>query len=247
MHFFSELTNNEGIVERRFHLGDIPGILWIPASASEAAPAPIILMGQPGSIGMSRMHPRLATRARRAAASGFATACLEMPGSGGRSAPPGTEQAREGLRAAIAAGEAPSSEIVDALILPLVEQTVPELRSVLDEFLQLPEITEPVGFSGGVIAIASRLIAVDSRITAAGLFAGSFIPRSTVEEARGITIPLHVILQWDDEGNDRDAALELFDAFGSAEKTLCANMGGHTGVPEFAGEDAARFFARHLG
>jgi hypothetical protein len=42
-------------------------------------------------------------------------------------------------------------------------------------------------------------------------------------------------------------ALDLFDAFGSAEKTLYANMGGHNGVPQFAGEDAARFFARHLG
>jgi len=42
-------------------------------------------------------------------------------------------------------------------------------------------------------------------------------------------------------------ALELFDAFASAEKTLQANLGGHTGVPAFAAEDAARFFARHLG
>jgi hypothetical protein len=53
-------------------------------------------------------------------------------------------------------------------------------------------------------------------------------------------------LQWDDEGNDRQAALDLFDAFGSREKSLHANMGGHTGVPAFAGEDAAAFFTRHL-
>jgi len=57
---------------------------------------------------------------------------------------------------------------------------------------------------------------------------------------------LHVLLQWDDLDNDRQVALELFDAFGSQEKTLQANMGGHTGVPQFAGDDAARFFARHL-
>ena len=61
-----------------------------------------------------------------------------------------------------------------------------------------------------------------------------------------MTIPLHVLLQWDDRGNDRQMALDLFDAFGSAEKTLQANMGGHTGVPSFAGDDAARFFLRHL-
>ena len=45
---------------------------------------------------------------------------------------------------------------------------------------------------------------------------------------------------------DRQAALELFDAFGSLEKTLNANMGGHTGVPQSAGDAAASFFVRHL-
>jgi hypothetical protein len=87
---------------------------------------------------------------------------------------------------------------------------------------------------------------VEPRISAAGLFAGSFVPRTMFEEARQVTIPLHVLLQWDDERNDRQAALDLFDAFGSTEKTLNANMGGHTGVPQFAGDDANRFFARHL-
>jgi hypothetical protein len=55
-----------------------------------------------------------------------------------------------------------------------------------------------------------------------------------------------VLLQWDDAGNDRQRALELFDAFGSTEKTLQANLGGHTGIPWFAAEDAGRFFVRHL-
>ncbi|MEU1661533.1 alpha/beta hydrolase, partial [Streptomyces griseofuscus] len=64
--------------------------------------------------------------------------------------------------------------------------------------------------------------------------------------ARKVTIPLYVLLQWDDEGNDRQAALDLFDAFASTEKTLEANMGGHTGVPQFAGEAAGQFFTRHL-
>ena len=61
-----------------------------------------------------------------------------------------------------------------------------------------------------------------------------------------VTIPLRVLLQRDDEGNDRQLALDLFDAFGSKEKTLHANMGGHTGVPQFEGDDGNRFFARHL-
>jgi hypothetical protein len=130
--------------------------------------------------------------------------------------------------------------------IPLVEKAVPEWRSALDALLSLPEISGPVGYSGGVIAIGIRLAVVEPRIAAAGLFAGSFVPRSMFGEARQVTIPLHVLLQWDDEGNNRQQALDLFDAFGSQEKTLYANTGGHTGVPQFAGDDAARFFTRHL-
>lgn len=107
-------------------------------------------------------------------------------------------------------------------------------------------IGAPVGFSGGVISIGIRLAVVEPRIKAALLFAGSFVPRSMFAEAWQVSIPLQVLLQWDDEGNDRQMALDLFDAFGSQEKTLHANMGGHTGVPHFEGDDANRFFARHL-
>ncbi|CAM5267814.1 alpha/beta hydrolase [Streptomyces tanashiensis] len=97
-----------------------------------------------------------------------------------------------------------------------------------------------------MISIGVRLAVVEPRISAAVLFAGSFVPRAIVEEARQVSIPLHVLLQWDDQGNDRQAALDLFDAFGSKEKTLHANMGGHTGVPPFAGDAADQFFTRHL-
>lgn len=86
----------------------------------------------------------------------------------------------------------------------------------------------------------------EPRIVAAGLFAGGFVASGTIEEAPRVTIPLHLLLQWDDRGNDRQMALDLFDAFGSAEKTLQANMGGHTGFPADAADDASRFFLRHL-
>jgi hypothetical protein len=144
------------------------------------------------------------------------------------------------------AADEPVEEIVERLILPLVEKAVPEWQSTLDVLLSMPEISGPVAYSGGVIAIGIRLALVEPRIVAAGLFAGSFVPRVMFDEAHRIVIPLHVLLQWDDEGNDRQSALDLFDAFGSKEKTLQANMGGHTGVPQFAGDDAARFLARHL-
>jgi hypothetical protein len=239
MHFTSEQRLDDGSLEREFTLGDIPGILWTPASS----PAPLILLGHPG--GLRDMYPRLASRARRSLATGFAAATIELPGSGDRPRSAGAEQARADLHRALAAGER-VDEIVDRLVIPLVERAVPEWQSSLDALLSLPEVSGPVGYSGGVIAIGIRLAVVEPRIAAAGLFAGSFVPRSMFDEARQVTIPLHVLLQWDDEGNDRQLALDLFDAFGSQEKTLYANMGGHTGVPQFAGDDAARFFTRHL-
>ncbi|MBD5784682.1 alpha/beta hydrolase [Cellulosimicrobium terreum] len=244
MRFTSEQRLDDGVLERGLTHGEIPGVLWTPASASASAPVPLVLLGHPG--GLRTMYPRLLGRARRATQDGFAAAAVELPGSGERPRSADAEQARADLRRAIVSGDPVDDEIVDRLVLPLVEQSVPEWRSALDVLLSLPEIGGPVGFSGGVIAIGVRLALVEPRIVAAGLYAGSFVPRATLDEARRVTIPVHVLLQWDDEGNDRQQALDLFDAFGSREKTLQANMGGHTGVPPFAGDDAARFFVRHL-
>ncbi|QNP68189.1 alpha/beta hydrolase [Streptomyces roseirectus] len=243
LHFTTEQRLDDGVLERGFSLDGIPGILWTPAPSS--APAPLILLGHP-PLGLPAMHPRLAARARLAAADGFASATIELPGSGERPRLDAVDQARSALRRALAAGEPVSDEIIDALVLPLVDKAVPEWRATLDALLTLPEITGPVGYSGGVISIGVRLAAVEPRVVAAVLYAGSYIPRAIVEEARTVGIPLHVLLQWDDEGNDRQAALELFDAFGSREKCLNANMGGHTGVPAHAGEAAGRFLARHM-
>jgi hypothetical protein len=242
----SEQRLDDGVLEREFTLGEIPGILWTPGSASAAAPVPLILLGHP-NLGLRRMYPRLVARARHSAAEhGFASATIELPGSGDRPRSAAAEQARADLRRAMEAGEPVGDDIVDALVLPLVDKAVPEWQAALDALLSLPEIGGPVGYSGGVISIGIRLALVEPRISAAVLFAGSLVPRAMFEEARQVTIPLHVLLQWDDEGNDRQAALNLFDALGSKEKSLHANLGGHTGVPQFAGDDAARFFTRHL-
>ncbi|MQS16764.1 alpha/beta hydrolase [Streptomyces kaniharaensis] len=250
MHFTSEQRLDDGVLEREFTLGEIPGILWTPAPAPApapaSAPAPLILISPP-PLGLRKVYPRLAGRARYYAAEyGFAAATIELPGSGDRPRWAAAEQARADLRRVMEAGEPVGDEIIDALILPLVEKAVPEWQAALDALLALPEIGGPVGYEGGVISIGIRLAVVEPRIVAAGFFAGSLVPAAMFEEARQVTIPLHVLLQWDDEGNDRQAALDLFDAFGTQQKTLHANMGGHTGVPQFELDAGARFFARHL-
>ncbi|WP_330237613.1 alpha/beta hydrolase [Streptomyces sp. NBC_00525] len=235
----------DDVLERTFLLGDIPGIVWTPASASASAPVPLILLGHP-PLGLDAMYPRLADRARHSAAAGFATATVELPGSGDRPRLPVLDRARADLRRTMRAGEPVGDEIVDALVLPLVDRAVPEWQTALDALLTLPGIGGPVGYSGGVISIGVRLARIEPRVAAAGLFAGSFVPRGILEEARQVTIPLHVLLQWDDEGGHRQAGLDLFDAFGSTEKSLHAHLGGHTGVPRHAGAGAVDFFTRHL-
>ncbi|HWN25711.1 MAG TPA: alpha/beta hydrolase, partial [Actinomycetospora sp.] len=133
MRFTSELRHDDGILERGFTLGEIPGILWTPGTAS--APAPLILLGHPG--GLPTMYPRLAARARRSGAEGFAAATIELPGSGDRPRSPAAEEARADLRRAIEAGRPVDDEIVDRLVLPLVEKAVPEWRVALDALLSL--------------------------------------------------------------------------------------------------------------
>ncbi|MFG2714171.1 dienelactone hydrolase family protein [Streptomyces goshikiensis] len=239
MQFTSEQRFDDGVLEREFTLGEIPGTLWTPESA---APVPLILMAH--NNGLPKGAARLVARARHCAAYGYAVATIDAAGCGDRPRSAADEQARADLRRAMRAGE-PVDEIFESFIGPLVERAVPEWRTTLDALLALPEIDGPVGYSGWT-AVGIRLAVVEPRIAAAGLFAGGYVPRAQREEARQLTIPLLFLLQWDDEGNPRQRALDLFDAFGSKEKTLHANPGGHTGTPWFEVEDGNRFYDRHL-
>ncbi|MDQ0685788.1 dienelactone hydrolase [Streptomyces achromogenes] len=240
MRFTSAQRLDDGVLEREFTLGEIPGTLWTPESA---APVPLILMAH--NNGLPKADPRLVARARYIAARGYAVATIDAAGCGDRPPSAAAEQARADLRRAMRAGE-PLDEIFESLVGPLVEGAVPEWRTTLDALLELPGIGGPVGYSGGWTALGIRLAVVEPRIAAAGFFAGGYVPRAQREEARQVTVPLLFLLQWDDEGNPRQRALDLFDAFGSKEKTLHANLGGHTGTPSFELEDGCRFLDRHL-
>jgi dienelactone hydrolase len=239
MRFTSELRLDDGVLEREFLLGEIPGTLWTPESA---APVPLILTAH--NNGLPKSDARLVARARKSAAYGHAVATIDAAGCGDRPRSAAAEQARADLRRAMRAGE-PVDEIFESLVGPLVENAVPEWRTTLDALLALPEIGGPVGYSGWT-ALGIRLAVTEPRIAAACCFAGGFVPRAQREEARRVTVPLLLLLQWDDEGNPRQRALDLFDAFGSREKTLHANLCGHTGTPWFELDDGNRFFGRHL-
>src|SRR5258707_530672 len=142
-----------GVLERGFTLGEIPGILWTPGSAT--APAPLILVGYPG--GLPKVYPRLVARARHSGAEGFAAATIELPGCGDRPRSAAAEEARADLRRALEAGEPVDDEIVDRLVLPLVDKAVPEWRGALGAPPLAPRTGRPGGEAGGGGAIGIPL------------------------------------------------------------------------------------------
>jgi predicted dienelactone hydrolase len=99
MHFTSEQRLDDGVLEREFTLGEIPGTLWTPESA---APAPLILMAH--NNGLPKGESRLVARARHSAAYGYAVASIDAPGCGDRPRSAADEQARADLRRAMQVG-----------------------------------------------------------------------------------------------------------------------------------------------
>jgi pimeloyl-ACP methyl ester carboxylesterase len=241
LHFTGQASSN-GVVEREFTVGEIPGVLWSPAAGSERAP--LVLLGHGG--GRDKKAPAMTGRAHRLVTTcGFHAVAIDAPGHGGRPRTPTDEREIAALRQAMAKGE-PVGPIVVRYNADIAERAVPEWQATLDALQQLPEIGgEPVGYLGLNMgtAIGLPLTAAEPRITAAVF--GLFWP-DLAETAKQITIPIEFVLQWDDEHIGREAGLALFDAFASTEKTLHANAGGHKDLPRFETDSAVRFFARHL-
>lgn len=242
---FTSDSSSDGMRERDFTVGGIPGVLWSPASATGAAP--LVLMGHGG--GNHKKSPAMAGRAQRlVAACGFHVAVIDAPGHGDRPRTAHDEREIAVMQQAMATGE-PVGPIVVRYNAHLAERAVPEWRATLDALQRLPEIGDegPVGYFGLNMgtAIGVPLTAAEPRITAAVF--GLHWPEALAEKARRITVPIEFMLQWDDEHIPRESGLALFDAFASREKTLHANAGRHKELPRFEADNAVRFFARHLG
>jgi len=239
----SETTSN-GVSERLFTLGDVPGVLWSPTGASGRRP--LVLLGHGG--GQHKKAPGLVARAHRyVTARGFAVAAIDAPEHGDRPRTGQHERLVAGIRERVAAGE-PIGPHLARYNLELSARSVPEWRATLDALQELDGIGPggPVGFWGVSMGsgIGVPLAAAEPRITAAVF---GLVGHGTLAEAAArVTVPVEFLLQWDDELVPRDSGLALFDAFASREKTLHANPGRHAEVPAFELESSARFFARHL-
>jgi dienelactone hydrolase len=238
-------TVADGIREQLFSIGEIPGVLWTPADGS--GPRPLVLIGHGG--GQHKKEPGVLSRAFPYVTScGFAVASIDAPGTGDRPEHPEIRRLVAVHQEREAAGE-PPGPARPALSETVASQLIPDWQTTLDALQRLDSVgdSRPAGYyglsQGGDMGI--RLVAAEPRIKAAvlGLIGNDWLAGA----AARITVPVEFVLQWDDEGNPRDSVMKLFDALGSAEKTLHANPGSHYRVPSFEIDSSVRFFARHLG
>ncbi len=241
---FTSQTSSGGVCEQLFTLGEIPGALWTPEGA--VGTRPLVLMGHGG--GQHKQAPGIVARARRIVAEcGFAVAAVDAPSHGDRPQDERYTRIAAQNRARIDAGEelAPLIASFQALV---ARQTVPEWRAVLDALAETGHVgTGPVGYWGVSMGcgLGVPFVAAEPRVRAAVLGLGGAL--ASAEDAARITVPVEFLVQWDDERVPRAQCLALFDAFGSAEKTLHANPGKHADLPSFETDSSLRFFARHLG
>jgi dienelactone hydrolase len=238
MRFISE-TTSDGVSERLFTLGDIPGVLWSPAGAADRRP--LVLLGHGG--GQHKKAPGLVARARRlVTACGFAVAAIDAPGHGDRPRTDQDERFTADMRQRAAAGE-PVGPLITRHNVALAARAMPEWQATLDALLPDGSVGYWGVSLGGAIGVV--LAAAESRIAAAVF--GLAGHEALAEAAARVTVPVEFLLQWDDEVVPRDSGLALFDALASREKTLHANSGRHVDVPAFELDSSVRFFARHLG
>ena len=255
MNFTCE-TTLDGVTERTFEIetaGErVPGVVWAPAGVAGAAGnRPLVLMGHGGS--QNKKYISLLKRAQRYVLNcGFAVAAIDAPGHGERTPTPEGKLFVAELQKNMAEVK-PVGEILSNEHARLALQTVPEWQAALDALQTLDFIggDGPVGYLGLSMGGATGvpLVAAEPRIKAAVLGLAGLLPENKplAEAAARISVPVEFVMQWGDELISRESSLALFDAFGSREKSLHANPGGHVvRMPVYEEESWERFFRRHL-
>ncbi|MCU1473315.1 alpha/beta hydrolase [Amnibacterium sp.] len=237
-------TTSEGVVERDLTVGGVPGVLWSPVSPTPGSP--LLLLGHGG--GLHKGAPGLVARAREAVQrDGFSAVAIDAPGHGDRDRSDEDRRWIAEMRRVRETGR-PLGPVLGPFNRSLADRAVPEWRAVIDALQGLPEIGADarIGYSGMTLAtaIGIPLAAADRRIRAL-IVGGSLAYPWLLEAARRVTVPVEVLVPWDDPELDRASGFALFDALASEDKTLHAFPGSHFRVP--ADRFDTRFFARHLG
>lgn len=229
----------------------VPCVTWEPDSTVK--PRTLIAMGHGGSQHKKTCDIR--NRALRYARdSGWASLAIDAPKHGDRISREEAEVERLKTQARVGGNaNAPSMSPQDKIgyLDALAAQAVPEWRAALDTVLEhfVPGV-ESMGYWGVSQGtwIGVPLLAVDRRFRCAVLGLSQLHPAHVAfrRAAQRITIPLRFAVQWDDRIRTREYGIELFNAFGSLDKSMHINPGGHGEIPATEAESWDDFFQRHL-
>jgi len=232
-----------GVVQHDFDIcvaGEmVPGVLWTPDGGSQ-----------------HKKNTNIRTRAIRYAKDfGWATLAIDAPKHGDRIGPKEAEFERARTMARVQGKPiVPSLNVSEKIkyLDELTAQAVPEWQAALDIVFESTIIGKHVpvaywGVSQGS-SIGIPLLATDKRFCCAVLGLAHLHPKhiSLGLAAKKITIPIRFVFQWDDAIRDRNYGLALFDAFGSREKSMHINSGGHGEIPASEADSWDQFFLTHL-
>ena len=237
-----------GVVERSFVLtrpsGTVPGALWSPPSY-RAAPG-LVLLGHGGS--QHKTSGRIVGLARWFARHGLAALAIDGPYHGDRVPRP------------MAAAEY-QPRIAEEGIEPVLDRMTGDWHATIDALAALGIVdADRLAYLG--LSMATRFglplaAALNDRLHAVvlGKFglrqapaipAGLDAPARVAADARRVTAPTLLHVQWDDELFPRDGQLALFDALGAPDKRLIAYPGPHAATAPAAIAQWRDFITRRL-
>ena len=229
----------------------VPCVLWKPSTPLESRI--LLALGHGGS--QHKQTPSIRDRAIRYATTfGWISLAIDAPKHGDRITREAAEAARlnteRRLRGDVNAPSLSSAEKI-AFLDTLAAQAVPEWQAALDTTLaRFAPAVDSVGYWGVSQGtwIGVPLLAEDKRFRCAVLGLAHLHPDHDAfrRAAQQITVPLRFAFQWDDPIRSREYGIALFNAFGSSDKSMHINPGGHTDIPATEVESWDAFFQRHL-
>ena len=230
----------------------VPCVIWKPSASSE--PRTLIAMGHGGA--QHKKARDIRDRAiRYARLFGWTSLAIDAPNHGDRIPHEAAEAERlkteRRIRGDVNAPSLSSGEKI-AFLDRLAAQAVPEWQAALTttraSFAPAVDSVGYWGISQGTW-IGVPLLAEEKRFTCAVLGLSHVHPDHGAfrRAAQRITVPLRFAFQWDDPIRSRDYGIALFDAFGSSDKSMHINPGGHTEIPATEVESWDAFFQRHVG
>lgn len=249
------------------HREAIPTLVWSPVDPQEGARGsdeaavvgiehalderPAVLLGHGGT--QHKAAPNLVALARHLVeALRCAVVAIDAPGHGDRV----TEAERQAFRQAVKRIDPSRPRNRGDATAPYSRtfvHGVADWHCVVAALGAARVIAAPFGWWGVSMgtSIGLPFIVEEARVRCAVLGLASTVSRpghaAYLDWAARYDRPLLFLCQRDDGGHPIGNALELFDTFGSNEKTMHVNPGGHVEVPSFERQAAVQFFARHLG